>query len=172
MNKYEEMLLNEAENLKRKISNLVEILLQTDGEADEELKQISKVIEFSVEITDKCSFEVDEPYIEGEKTFCSVDDYCNKEDYFFADDAVSDGVDFDGSDCSAGSLSWNDMPSVSVEWVGLSEDASEEAQTLWDAFCAQKRRQEQLAFTQQRLEAAQKQLAQLQAEVAAAEATT
>jgi hypothetical protein len=119
-NIYEELLLFCG---KEKCEKLIASLIKKERnnpEITEELNQISKVIQCSVEITDACS--------------------------------------------------WNNCPSVSVWVEGLTEDASEEAKTLWEAQSKEQERQDRLDWKRQRLEQAQKQLLELQAEIAAAEA--
>lgn len=170
-NIYEQMLLTDKAALERKIANLVEDKLNSNTEAEEELNLISKVIDYSFTITDTCSFEVDYPHIRGEKDFGSFEDYQERDHHYDdADEAEGDGVSWDGATEFYGSFSWDGCPSVSVEVEGLTEDASEEAKTLWEAQSKEEERQERLDWKRQRLEQAQKQLLELQAEIAAAEA--
>lgn len=170
-NIYEQMLLTDKAALERKITNLIEDKLNSNTEAEQELNLISKVIHYCVDITDTCSFEVDYPSLKGERTFGSVEDYQERDtDYYSAEEAEGDGVAWDGDTEFSGSFSWDGCPSVSVEVEGLTEDASEEAKTLWEAQSKEQERQDRLDWKRQRLEQAQKQLLELQAEVAAAEA--
>jgi len=170
-NAYEEMLLTDKSALESKISNLVKEQLNNCEEAEEELNLISRVIDYSFTITDTCSFEVDYPSLNGERTFGSVEDYLERDtDYYSAEEAEGDGVAWDGDTEFSGSFSWDGCPSVSVEVEGLTEDASEEAKTLWEAQSKEQERQDRLDLKRQRLEQAQKQLLELQAELAAAEA--
>lgn len=172
MNIYEQMLLTDKAALESKISNLVKEQLNSNEKAAEELNLISKVIDYDFTITDTCSFEVDYPHIRGEKDFGSIEDY-QKRDQHHYDDAVeaeSGGVSWDGATDFYGSFSWDGCPSVSVEVEGLTEDASEEAKTLWEAQSNEQERQDRLDWKRQRMEQTQKQLLELQAEVAAAEA--
>lgn len=169
-NIYEQMLLTDKAALESKITSLVEDKLNSNKEAEEELNLISKVIDYSLYIKDTCSFEVDYPYFNGERTFGSVEDYQERDDYYSAEEAERYGVQWDGDTEFSGSFSWDGCPSVSVEVEGLTEDASEEAKTLWEAQSKEQERQDRLDWKRQRLEQAQKQLLELQAEIAAAEA--
>jgi len=169
-NIYEQMLLNDKAALETKITNLVEEKLNNNNEVDLELDLIAKVIDYSYTITDTCSFEVDYPYINGEKTFRSVEDYQERLDYYTAEKAERFGVAWDGDTEFCGSFSWDGCPEVSVEVEGLTEDASEEAKTIWEQKSKAERRQEQLDWKRERLEQAQKELLKLQADLAAAEA--
>ena len=116
-----------------------------------------------------CSFEVDCPVLTATKTFDSVEDYKDRDHYETAEDAECDGISWD-ADTNEGSFYWSGRPSVSVEVEGLTEHASEEAKTLWEAQSKEQERQERLDWKRQRLEQTQKQLLELQAEIAAAEA--
>lgn len=170
-NIYEQMLLTDKEAMETKISNLLEDKLNGNADAEAELNLISKVIDFRVNIEDTCCFEYDYPSISGKMSFDSLDEYEEREDYFYADDASRKGVEWNECYDGGGSFSWDGCPEVSVEVRGLTEDASEEAKTLWDAQSEEQERQEQLAWKRQRLELAQKELLELQAELSAAEAT-
>jgi len=169
-NIYEQMLLNDKAALGTKITNLLEQKLNNNHEMDVELDLIAEVIDYSYTITDTCSFEVDYPYMYGEKTFRSVEDYQERLNYYTAEKAEKCGVAWDGDAEFSGLFSWDGCPSVSVEVDGLTEDASEEAKTLWEQQSEAKRRQEKLDWKRERLERAQKELLELQAELAAAEA--
>jgi len=170
-NIYEQMLLNNKAALETKITNLVEEKLNNNNEVDLELDLIAEVIDYSYTITDTCSFEVDYPSMNGEKTFRSVENYQERgEDYSTAGEAERFGVAWDGDTECGGSFSWDGCPEVSVEVEGLTEDASEEAKTLWEQKSKAERRREQLDWKRKRLERAQKELLELQIELAAAEA--
>lgn len=168
-NIYEQLLLNDKTALESKIKNLVEQKLNDCEEAEEELDLISKIIDFSMDIGVSCSFEVDCPVLTATKTFDSVEDYKDRDHYETAEDAECDGISWD-ADTNEGSFYWSGRPSVSVEVEGLTEHASEEAKTLWEAQSKEQERQERLDWKRQRLEQTQKQLLELQAEIAAAEA--
>jgi hypothetical protein len=168
MNAYEQLLLNDKTALESKIRNLVEQKLNDCEEAEEALDLISKVIDFSMDIEVSCSFEVDCPLLTATKNFGSVEDYKGRDHYETAEDAECDGISWD-ADTNDGSFSWNGRPSVSVEVEGLTEDASEEAKTLWEAQRQAKENQRQLDWKRKRLEQAQKELLKLQADLAAAE---
>jgi len=170
LNIYEQMLLTDKAALETKITNLIEEKLNNNNEVDLELDLIAEVIDYSYTITDTCSFEVDYPSINGEKTFRSVEDYQERDDYYTAEEAEKYGVQWDGDTEFCGSFSWDGCPSVSVEVEGLTEDASEEAKTLWEQQSNAERRQAQLDWKRERLEQAQKELLELQADLAAAEA--
>jgi len=169
-NTYEQMLLNDKAALETKISNLLEQKLNNNNEVDLELDLIAEVIDYSYTITETCSFDVDYPYIKGEQTFRSVEDYHTREDYYTAAEAQNYGVDWDGDTEFPGSFSWDGCPEVSVEVDGLTEDASEEAKTLWEQQSKAEQQREQLDWKRKRLERAQKELLELQADLAAAEA--
>jgi len=168
LNIYEQMLLNDKAALETKITNLIEEKLKNNKEAEEELDLISKVIEFGVEIEDTCSFEYDYSNLTGKMTFDELDDYENREDYFYADDAANKGVEWDGCYDGGGTFSWDGCPEVSVKVFGVTEDASEEAWNL----CQAEEEQKRLERKRQRVEEAQKELLELQADLAAAEANT
>ena len=168
-NIYEQLLLNDKTALESKIKNLVEQKLNDCEEAEEELDLISEIIDFSMDIGVSCSFEVDCPVLTATKTFDSVEDYKDRDHYETAEDAECDGISWD-ADTNEGSFYWSGRPSVSVEVEGLTEHASEEAKTLWEAQSKEQERQERLDWKRQRLEQTQKQLLELQAEIAAAEA--
>ena len=166
-NEYELLFLTNRKALEKHIASVVQKALNKEEGAKEELIKISKYIMYDVAIEDNCSFECDNPYITGSKTFSSVEDYeeKGKEDYWSADDASNDGVDFvDGTEF-CGSFSWDDDPSVSVYVDGLGEDASKEAQVLWEQHCLQA----QLEKEKGTLLKAQQAVEQLEVEVASAQ---
>jgi len=169
-NTYEELLLNDKAALETKISNLLEQKLNNNNEVDLELDLIAEVIDYSYTITDTCSYQVDDPSISGERVFNSLEDYEDKDTYYSADEAESDGVEWDGDSEFSGYFSWDDCPCVSVEVEGLTEDASEEAKTLWEQQRQAQENQQRLERKRERLERAQKELLELQADLAAAEA--
>jgi hypothetical protein len=165
-NEYELLFLTNRKALEKHIASVVQKALNKEEGAKEELIKISKYIVYSVEIEDNCSFECDNPYITGSKTFSSVENYEEKgnKDYWSADDASNDGVDFvDGTEF-CGSFSWDD-PSVSVYVDGLGEDASKEAQVLWEQHCLQA----QLEKERGTLLKAQQAVEELEVEVASAQ---
>jgi len=170
-NTYEQMLLNDKAALITKISNLVEGKLNNGNEVSVELNLIAKVIDFSYSIEDECSYQLDCSHLRGQKTFASVEDY-EARDYHYGDaeEAEADGVDWADGTEFWGSFSWDDCPSVSVEVLGLTEDASEEAKTLWEAQKQAQEDQQRLDWKRKRLERAQKELLELQADLDAAEA--
>lgn len=170
-NIYEQMLLNDKAALESKITNLVEEQLNNEYRAKEELDVIAKVIDYSLNITETCCWEVDNPIVSGEITFSSVGDYLDKEEYWSAVEAEDGGVswDCDIQDCN-GSFSWDFCPSVSVEVLGLTEDASDEARTLWEAQSKAEEDRQKLDWKRKRLEQKQRELLELQAELSAAEA--
>jgi len=170
LNDYEQMLLNDKAALETKITNFLEQKLNNNHEVDVELDLIAEVIDYSYTIKDTCTYQVDDPYISGERVFDSLEDYQERDDYDTAEDAGRDGVWWDGDSEFCGSFSWDDCPEVSVEVLGLTEDASEEAKTLWEQQSKADRRQEELDWKRRRLERTQKELLELQAELAAAEA--
>lgn len=171
-NVYEQMLLNDKTALESKIANLVEEQLNNNAAAEAELNLVSKVIDYAYAIKDTCSFEVDDPHIRGYKHFGSIEDYKEREDlYDFTDAAENDGVVWWDDTAFPGSFSWDGRPEVCVRVKGLTEDASKEAKTLWEAQRTEGQRQEQLVWKRKQLEEAQKQLLKLQAELSAAEAT-
>jgi hypothetical protein len=169
-NIYEQLLLTDKAALESKIANLVAQKLKDCEEAEEELILISKVIDFSMDIEASCSFEVDCPVLSATKNFCSVEDYKDRDHYETAEDAECDGISWD-ADTNDGSFSWDGCPSVSVEVEGLTEDASEEAKTLWDTLRREQQHQKQLDWKRKRLEETQKELLKLQADLAAAAET-
>jgi len=171
-NTYEELLLKDRAELETKIKNLVMEQLINKNETKEELDLIAEVIDYSYTITDTCDFQVDISRLCGKKTFRSVEDYQDRDNYYDPVFAESDGVRWDGDCAFPGSFSWDVCPEVSVEVEGLTEDASEEAKTLWEQQSKAERHQEQLDWKRQRLEQAQKELLKLQADLAAAEANT
>jgi hypothetical protein len=170
-NEYVQLLLTDKAGLESKISNLVEEQLNSNDEAEGELDLIAKVIDYSFTIKDTCYFLIDCPSLNGEKAFSSVEAYKEKDDFYTAEAAENDGVEWDGGMGinPYGSFSWDNCPEVSVEVEGLTEDAGEEAKTLWDALRTEQQHQEQLDWKRQRLERAQRELLELQAELAAAE---
>ena len=172
-NIYEQMLLTDKVALESKIANLLEEQLNNSSEATDALNQIAKVIKYSLSIYCRCSFEVQDPLISGYKRFCSIEDYKQRsEDYYYLEEAGREGVVWWDDTEFPGSFSWDERhPEVSVEVLGLTEDASEEAKTLWEAQSKEQERQEQLDWKRKRLERAQKELLELQAELSAAEAT-
>jgi len=171
MNTYEQMLLNDKVALETKITNFLKRKLNNNHEVDVELDLIAEVIDYSYTIKDTCTYEVDDTYISGERVFDSLEDYEDRSTFYYtAEDAGSDGVRWDGDSGFCGSFSWDDCPEVSVEILGLTEDASEEAKTLWEQQSKADRRQEELDWKRERLERAQKELLKLQADLAAAEA--
>jgi len=170
-NIYEELLLNDKAALETKITNLLEQKLNNNNEVDLELNLIAEVIDYSYTITDTCSFEVDYPSLNGEKTFRSVEKYQERrKNYYTAEEAEGDRVAWDGDASFCGSFSWDDCPDVSVEVEGLTEDASEEAKTLWEQQTKAEQQREQLDWKRKLLERAKKELLELQADLAAAEA--
>ena len=169
-NEYELLLLTDKAGLESKISNLVGEQLNNNEEAKRELNLIAKVIDYCFTIKDTCSFEIDYPSLYGEQKFSSVEKYKERDDYWTAEEAEGEGVEWDGDGINPyGSFIWSGCPEVSVEVAGLTEDASEEAKTLWDALCEEQKRQEQLDWKREQLKRIQKQLLELQAELAAAE---
>ena len=170
-NIYEQMLLNDKAALETKITNLVEEKLNNNNEVDLELDLIAEVIDYSYTITDTCSYQVDCPCIGGERVFNSLEEYKDRDTHYYtAEAAEGDGVEWDGDAEFCGSFSWDDCPEVSVEVEGLTEDASEEAKTLWEQQSKAEQQREQLDWKRKRLERAQKELLELQADLAAAEA--
>lgn len=169
-NVYEQMLITNKSALESKITGLVEKQLKDCDEAEEELNLISKIIDFSIDIEASCSFEIDCPVLTATKNFGSVEDYKERDHYETAEEAECDGISWD-ADTNDGCFSWNGRPSVSVEVLGLTEHASEEAKTLWEAQSKEQEHQAQLDWKRKRLERAQKELLKLQAELSAAEAT-
>lgn len=169
LNEYELLLLTDKAALENRITYLVDKQLNNDEEAKRELNLIKKVIDYSVEIAETCTFEVDCPSLYGDKYFTSVEKYMGKDDYYTAEAAVGDGVSWDGDTNFYGSFSWSRCPEVSVEVEGLIEGASEEAKTLWEAQSKEQGHQQELDRKRQRLERTQKELLELQAELAAAE---
>jgi len=171
-NIYEELLLNDKAALETNISNLLEDYLINGNAYDlEHLKLIAKVIDYSYTIKDTCSYQVDCPCIGGERVFNSLEEYKDRDTHYYtAEAAEGDGVEWDGDAEFCGSFSWDDCPEVSVEVDGLTEDASEEAKTLWEQQSKAEQQREQLDWKRKRLERAQKELLELQADLAAAEA--
>jgi hypothetical protein len=165
-NEYELLFLTNRKELEKHIASVVKKALNKEEGAKEELIKISKYIVYSVEIEDNCSFECDNPYITGSKTFSSVEHYEKKrEDYWSADDASNNGVDFvDGTEFG-GCFSWDNDPSVSVDVDGLGEDASKEAQVLWE----QKWKQDQLEWKKGQLLKAQQEVEELEVVIASAQ---
>ena len=171
MNDYEKLLLADRKALETKIANLLEEKLNNNYKVEAELDLIAEVINYCCEIEDTCSFEYDSPYMDGKMTFDSVEEYESKGDFYYADEAANKGVEWSNCADGWGTFSWDDCPSVSVEVLGLTEDASEEARNLWEAQREAEERQEQLDEKRQRLEQVQRELLELQAGIAAAEAT-
>jgi hypothetical protein len=169
-NEYVQLLLTDKAGLESKITNLVEEQLKDCDEAADELNLIAKVIDYALSIRSRCSFEVRDPLIRGYKRFCSIEDYKQRDDdYAYLEAAESEGVVWWDDTEFSGAFSWYGCPEVSVEVEGLTKDASEEAQTLWDALRREQQHQEQLDWKRQRLEHAQRELLKLQEELAAAE---
>lgn len=167
-NIYEQLLLTDKAALETKIEGLYEDLLNGEQQAQAVIDEIKQVIEFELEIKDKCCFTIDEPYICGSAIFSSLEDYAERDTYCYADEADKKGnVDWDGCSDGEGTMEWFCDPSVSVDVYGLTEDASEDAQTLWEAQQIKK----QLDWKQQQLEQAQRELLNLQAKLAIKEAT-
>jgi len=170
MNAYEQLLISDKAALEKEIAFQVEQQLKNELEHSSILEEVAKVIDYSCEITDTCIFQVWVPTVSGERTFSSVEDYQEKGEYSCTDDAEMDGVSWNGeTGDGSGSFKWGRCPSVSVEVYGLTEDASKDAKTLWDALCEEQKHQEQLDWKRKRLEQAQKELLKLQADLAAAE---
>ena len=171
-NTYEQLLLTDKSGLEVKITNLIKEQLNNNEGAGRELNLIANTIDYYVEIAETCSFEVEYPLLTATKIFGSVEDFQEREHYATAEDAeFKGGISWD-ADTNEGYFSWDDCPSVSVEVLGLTEDASDEARNLWEAQREAEERQERLDWKRKRLEQAQKELLKLQAELTAAEATT
>ena len=167
-NEYVQLLLTDKAGLVSKITNLVEEQLNNNKEAKRELNLIAEVIDYSFTIKETCSFEVEYPTLYGERVFSSVEKYEEKENWWTAEEAEEEGVEWDRN-YFYGSFSWDGCPEVSVEVEGLTNNAPEEAKTLWEAQSKEQERQQQLDWKRERLERAQRELLELQAELAAAE---
>jgi len=178
INDYEQMLLDDRAELETKITNLLLEKLICNNETKEELDLIAEVIDYSYTITKTCSYEVDCPHLVGEITFSSIEDYQKRNTHYYnAEAAAYDGVKWSENYAFPGSFTWDGYPCVSVEVEGLTEDASEEAKTLWEQQSKAekrhrqlKRTREQLGRKRQELEQTKKELLKLQADLAADEA--
>ena len=171
-NIYEQMLLTDKSALSDKIRNLVEEQLNNYNcnSAKEELDLIAKVIDFSYTITDTCSFGVEHPRIYGDKSFGSIEDYDERDHHYEdAEEAEGDGVSWDGETDLFGTFGWDNCPEVSVMINGVTKYASKESKTLWEEKCKQLQAHDVLKQKHQRLALLEKQLLELQAEIAAAE---
>jgi len=177
-NIYEQLLLNDRAELETKITNLVMEKLIYNKETKQELDLIAEVIDYSYTITNTCYYEVDCSHLVGEMTFGSIEDYQKRDTHYYnAEAAAYDGVEWFENYAFPGSFSWDGDPYVSVEVEGLTEDASEEAKTLWEQQSEAEKRHRQLKKTReqlerkrQELEQTKKELLELQADLAAAEA--
>jgi hypothetical protein len=156
-NIYEQLLLTDKTALELKITNLVKKQLNDcDDEAKEELNQIAKVIDYSVDIDACCTHEIDSPVMSGTKNFDSVEDYLDRDHHYdYADEAAKDGIQWD-SNPYEGSFSWDDYPSVSAKVLGLTEHSSDEAKNLWGQLKEQENREQELVAKRRQLERAQK----------------
>jgi len=121
-NIYEQLLLTDKAALENKIANLAEEQLNNSDEARDELNQIAKVIDFSVRIQLTQYGKDKRLAIVGGMSFPSIEEYQERQSIL----SVMEKEE-------ANSRGWDWKPQVSVAVEGLTEDASEEAQTLWDA---------------------------------------
>jgi len=126
MNTYEQMLLNDERKLKDTIRDLLEEQIDSNDKEPEELKEIRKVIDFGFHITAYCNFETKTPVLSGRKNFHSIDEYYNREDY----DHCTHDVDWDEEFDDDGYFNWTETPSICIDGICLSQDASEEAKSL------------------------------------------
>jgi len=171
-NIYEQMLLTDKSALSDKIRNLVEEQLNNYDcdSAKDELDLIATVIDFSYTITDTCSFSDVPGRTIGNKTFGSIEDYEERDQHYEDfEDAEGDGVEWDEEDDFYGTFGWDNCPKVSVMINGVTKDASKASKTLWEDKCKQLQAQSVLKQKHQHLTLLEKQLLQLQAEIAAAE---
>jgi len=125
MNTYEELLLNNKRKLEGIITDLLQDQIDNNDIEPEELKEIRKVIDFSFHIEATCTFETETPVVNGYMNFSSMDDFLNKEEYY---DLTSD-VEWE-NDFDCGQFTWNNTPSICIDGICLSQDASEEAKSL------------------------------------------
>jgi len=131
-NLYEQLLLNDAATLERKIYKLVDGAVWNNFKTEKRLELIAKVIDFSYTIDDECLFDGEYSSVCGSKTFYSIEEYNSRKEYDNAEEAEQDGIEWnDAPTGSSGLFSWVMSPEVSVEIYGLTEDASEEAKDLW-----------------------------------------
>ena len=174
MNAIENLFLNQKKEAQSIIKGLIEKHLKNNGKCEvtaKDLATYAKFIDYTVEITDTCQWKIATPVISGEKTFGSVEDYLDKDDLYGSfDEAEDDEVHWDDEVSADGSLWWDETPSVTVEFIGLTDAACDEAKELWKA--QEQQKEEEKAQERERLLLDRKraELLKLQAEIAAAEA--
>lgn len=152
MNTYEQMFLDNVKKLKDIIGDLLEDQIYNNDKEPEELKEIRKVIDFRFYISSRCSFETETPVINGRMNFTSIDEYLNREDY----DEFPNEVDWE-EDFDCGVFSWCETPEIRIDRVCLSENASEEAKSLFKSLensSTTLELQKQMVLLQQQIERA------------------
>jgi len=173
MNTYEQLLLNDKAELESKIAFLVEEQLNNNCPQEKGLlSAISTVINFSYEIKETCSFDMNCQSVTGQKLFSSIEEYIERDHHYeSAEEAEQDEVEWDEEFDLCGSFGWDNNPTVIVKIEGLTQLASIEAQGIWAAQTKDQNNQKQLRLKRQKLEQLYKTLHALQGEIATYEAT-
>jgi len=172
MNQYETMFFNNPEELKKKIQSLVEKQLQTKAtEKCAELKEISKLIEYSTSINETVSFQSDNPYGSGSGEWSSVGEYLEAKEEFESwcicsqAEAEKQGVDFGGDSAEYGTFDFEGDTEVVITdlWL-ITDTCSVEAKAKWN----EKRVKDIEEHKQKQIQMLEQQLLNLKAEVESA----
>ena len=169
MQKYEEMFFNDKEALEKLIIDLIGksmVYKSDENPAEKELAEIKEQVDYSYEISASAEFTLDYNTIDANAEFTDVKDF--KEFKAKEGENWLNASELDKwcyfEPIEMGEL-YVDDPEISVKFDGVSDTASTEAQVKMEEIYKVQRKEFILNQTNQRLEEAKQQIAQLQAQI-------
>jgi len=164
--KYEEMFFNDKEALEKLIIELVEKCCEDNEEAEKQLAEIKEQVNYSYEISASAEFTLDYDRVDGNAEFNDFKNFrefkAKEDDKWLCASELDKWCYFEPIEI--GELYVND-PKISVEFDGVSDTASTEAQLKMEEIYKVQRKEFILNQTAQRLEEAKQQIAKLQAQI-------
>ncbi len=166
MQKYEAMFFNDKEALEKLIIDLVGKCCEENEAAEQELAEIKEQVDYSYEITASAEFALDCSVAEANAEFTDVKDFrefkAQEDERWVSACDLTEWCEFDFGDM--GDLYVNETE-ISIEFDGVSDTASKEAQLKMEEIYKVQRKEFILNQATTRLEEAKKQIARLQAQI-------
>ena len=166
MQKYEEMFFNDKEALEKLIIELIGKCYEENEEAEKQLAEIKKQVDYSYEICASAEFTFDYNVSEATAEFTDVKDFREfkaKEDekWLIASD-LDKWCYFEPIEVGEVCI---DCPEISVEFDGVSDTASTEAQVKMEEIYKVRRKEFIRKQTETRLNEAKEQVERLQRQI-------
>lgn len=166
MQKYEEMFFNDKEALEKLIIELIGKCYEENEEAEKQLAEIKEQVDYSYAISASAEFTLDYNTSDATAEFTDIEDFrefkAKEDEKWLIVSDLDKWCDFERIEMGELSIG---CPEISVEFDGVSDTASTEAQLKMEEFYKVQRKEFILSQTTQRLEEAKQQITKLQAQI-------